>query len=706
MKNERFEYNLTTMFETNPEHIIREFNSMCRNHTIKQNKKQYINFPICFDIETTNIVKKIPNGVDRSGNTKFIEQKSAFMYAFTLCVNGISYIGRTWEDFNNVLQMMRSLTNAYITIFVQNLDFEFQFVKDRFEWESVKTTDNRKPFKAITVDGFIFRCTAKMSNANLATIGKNLINYKVFKMEGDLDYSIPRNSKTKLTFPEYGYIENDGKVVCAYVQEFLDQGYKVPNIPNTSTGFVREFVRNKMKQSKNKNVQEYKLTLQEYQMCKTTFQGGYTHANASHVGAVINNVKSYDFASSYPSVMLSEKYPMGNPIHKIIETLEDFDHINKNYLSVFAIKLVNVRQRENIPDSYISYSKCETIVNPVLNNGRVVECDELTTVITNIDYEIIKQCYVFDYENIEIADFMYWENDYLPKYMVDSVIELFHAKSTLKGVEGAETEYLMKKAMLNSLYGMCVTDSIKPTYTYKNNEWVIEQNNSIDDYNNDKQRFTYYPWGVFVTAYARRNLWNGIFELGNDYIYSDTDSVKFINEQKHAEYFKQYNENITSKIYSVLRERGYNGYTLPKPLGIWDDDGHYKQFKTLGAKRYCVLTHDDTFKITIAGLSKTASEYIKNRGGFDFFNDGMYIPADYIDQSEYTTVGTAKAKLAHTYIDTPITTEIVDNQGNAEEMTELSCCVLTPVDFTMSLSHDYLQYLMVFCKYQGILSKK
>lgn len=704
--NERFNNNLQKGFTTSPKEIIKEFNIMCHTHVVTQNKKTYINFPICFDIETTNVIKKIPHGVNRRGVEKFEEQKGAFMYAFTLCVNGISYIGRTWFDFHNVLQMLRSMTKSYITIFVQNLDFEFQFIKDRFEWEEVKTTGNRKPFKAITTDGVIFRCSAKMSNASLSTIGKNLNTYKIMKMVGDLDYNIPRNSKTVLTFPEYGYIENDGKVVCAYIQEYLDMGYKIPNIPNTSTGFVREFVRKKMKEAKDKRVQNWKLTLEEYQICKWAFQGGYTHANAKHVGNVIPNVKSFDFASSYPAVMLSEKYPIGNPIHEQIYTLERFEFINENYLSVFHIKLHNVRQRESVPDSYISYSKCETIVNPVLNNGRVVECSELSTCITNIDYEIIRHCYTFDEYNIEICDFMYWEMDYLPSYMIDSVIELFHAKSTLKGISGSETEYMMKKAMLNSLYGMCVTDSIKPQYTYMNGDWQMLDISNIDEYNNDKQRFTYYPWGVFITAYARRNLWNGIFELGDDYVYSDTDSVKFINYEKHSEYFAEYNKNITNKIYTVLRFFGYIDYKLPKPLGIWDDDGHYKQFKTLGAKRYCILTDDDNFKITIAGLSKTASEYIKNRGGFDFFIDGMTIPHDYINYSEYVTVGTAKAKLAHTYIDTPLTMEIIDKNGVAEEMTELSCCNLSSVDFTMSLATDYLRYLQIFINYAPILSRK
>ena len=42
---------------------------------------------------------------------------------------------------------------------------------------------------------------------------------------------------------------------------------------------------------------------------------------------------------------------------------------------------------------------------------------------------------------------------------------------------------------------------------------------------------------------------------------------------------------------------------IPKMLGVWDFEGTYKHFKTLGAKRY-LLNDGNRLELTVAGLSK------------------------------------------------------------------------------------------------------
>ncbi|MEI2421515.1 hypothetical protein V6O07_14670, partial [Arthrospira platensis SPKY2] len=42
-------------------------------------------------------------------------------------------------------------------------------------------------------------------------------------------------------------------------------------------------------------------------------------------------------------------------------------------------------------------------------------------------------------------------------------------------------------------------------------------------------------------------------------------------------------------------------------LGTWDNDGNYKRFKTLGAKKYCfekIKKGKEKFEITVSGMSK------------------------------------------------------------------------------------------------------
>ena len=140
--------------------------------------------------------------------------------------------------------------------------------------------------------------------------------------------------------------------------------------------------------------------------------------------------------------------------------------------------------------------------------------------------------------------------------------------------------------MINSCYGMCVTDPCRDEIVFENNNWIEKKANIeelLEKYNTSRSRFLYYPWGVWVTAYARRNLFSGINEFKDDYIYSDTDSIKVINIDKHKDYIENYNKIITKKIEMCLKH-----YSIPvemsmpktikgkvKPLGVWDYEGMY-----------------------------------------------------------------------------------------------------------------------------------
>lgn len=87
---------------------------------------------------------------------------------------------------------------------------------------------------------------------------------------------------------------------------------------------------------------------------------------------------------------------------------------------------------------------------------------------------------------------------------------------------------MLAKENLNSCYGMSVTDICRPEIIFDGN-WTQESpdiSKQIDIYNNSKTRFLSYAWGVWVTAYTREIILTIIHEIGADYIYSDTDSIK------------------------------------------------------------------------------------------------------------------------------------------------------------------------------------
>lgn len=684
-----------------------------RKVTKRRHKKSSIHYydcPCAFDIETTSFIDDN-------------HEKASTMYVWMLGLNGLCMMGRTWEEFINVINTISGIleldeTNRII-VGVHNLGYEFQFIRHYFEWEKVFSVDIRKPVYAITTQGIEFRDTYILSGYKLETVGKNLHTYKVEKMVGDLDYTKIRNSKTKLTKKEIGYCINDIKVVMAYLQECIDTEGTIIKIPLTKTGYIRRYVKNAcygldIKEKNYKKwdymtlIQNLTLDPEEYIMLKRAFCGGFTHASPFYSGKICNNVMSMDLTSSYPTQLCLPKFPMSKGEKHTVTSKKNFEESIKLYCCLFDIELENV-QSKFMYDAYISRSRCIQCVNPIMSNGRVVSADRIVITITEQDYNIIKNVYTWG--KIKIGKMIRYKRGYLPKDFVRSVLELYKNKTELKGLEGDDKNgvpysvtYLSRKEMLNACFGMTVTDIVRSDIIYVD-DWAEESpdlNEEIEKYNTNRGRFLFYPWGVWTTACARTSVWSAIFNLKDDYIYSDTDSVKFMHPEKHMDYFEKYNRIITEQLNETCKHFGFpEDYVHPKnnkgnekQLGIWDFDGIYQTFKTLGAKRYMLLYADDPrngessgkYSLTVSGLNKkiTLPYLLKKYGSniFTAFSDGLYIPNGYT------------GKNTHTYIDDVQSGYLTDYQGNVARYHEYSSIHLGSSDYSLSISQEYINFLL------------
>lgn len=669
----------------------------------------YIDLPCAFDIETTSTYV---NG-----------EKSAFMYAFVLGINGQCILGRTWSDFIHYLSILQRHYNTkagqrHLVIYVHNLGYEFQFICKRFQWYKIFALATREPVSAVTTEGIEFRCSYALSGYSLASVGENLSKYKVAKMVGDLDYNLIRHAQTPLTDKEQGYILNDGLVVMSYIQELLDTYGSLASLPLTKTGFVRNYVRDWCFYGgkRKKNNPEYYLygqlmkslqikSVQEYEQLKRAFAGGFTHANVCNVGLTLKDVVSYDFTSSYPAVMIMERYPMSAGRLVDVHNKADFDRYISKYCCIFDVKFYNIKNTVYF-ENYISISKCINKNNFVENNGRLVSADSITITLTDVDFTIISKMYKWD--KMAIKNMRIYRRGYLPTNFIKAIIQLYKDKTTLKGVEGEEIRYTWAKQNLNACYGMTVTDICRPEIAFDGDEWSsepVDMAKAIQDYNKSRKRFMFYPWGIFITAYARRNLFTGILELKDDYVYSDTDSIKFFNLPKHVDYLQRYNNNVREKLkkacefhkipLSDVEPLTVKGVT--KTIGLWDEDGDYSFFKTLGAKRYMYVT-DDKISLTVSGVNKhTAIPYLKLKYNNDFnqifnhFAQDLEIPATYEKNGEILT---ACGKNVHTYIDIPQDTLLTDYLGNTAECHELSSVHIEPTSYNLSLTSQFIDYLL------------
>ena len=673
------------------ERFIKEVSAMASKlPTIKSYRSVvYYNIPAAFDIEVTSFYQ---NGVKKP------EDKRAVMYHWQFGLCSLVTTGRTWEELQAFLFALSVVLeineDRRLAVYVHNLSYEFQFMRKWFAWTKIFILDSRKPVYART-EGIEFRDMLKLAGGKaLRSVAKDLQKYKVEKKDGDLDYSVMRSPLTPLTPVELKYCENDIRVCLHYIAEKIEQDGNVSRIPLTNTGYVRKYCRKKCYSRWKKYrslISGLTIEPDEYEELKRGFQGGFTHANAHYVQQRIQHVGSYDLTSAYPSVMLLEKFPMskGKRIDSSL-TESQLDFYLTTHCCLFDLELFNVISK--MPQDHpISSSKCFELEGEIVDNGRVVYADRLKTTVTEQDYFVYLEFY--DWDEFNISNLIVYEKRYLPTVFTDAILGLYQDKTKLKGVEAEALNYMISKNMLNAAYGMTVTDPVRTEFDYVDDEFESHKadvSKAIKTYNDDIKRFLFYPWGVWVTAYTRANLFSAILACGSDYVYADTDSVKILNPEEHMEYFEAYNREIMRKIEAVCEYRNQelkiyspcNKDGVPFTIGLWDFEGIYDEFKTLGAKRYLTKT-GDKFKLTVAGTNKEKScKYLVSTGDpFGNFDNELIIPPE------------ATGKNLLTYIDEETEGTMIDCNGVPYHYRELSSIHMEETDYHLSLSEPFLRYL-------------
>lgn len=399
------------------------------------------------------------------------------------------------------------------------------------------------------------------------------------------------------------------------------------------------------------------------------------------------------------------KYPMSSGKFIGEVTREQLIELCKNHCCMFRLEVNDLVSTTSI-DHPISSSKCRNLIGAIKDNGRIVTADHLEITITEQDFFTYEKFYNLD-GNYRIFDLVAYEKFYLPTEFVKAILELYKDKTELKGVDGEEVNYLLAKEMLNSCYGMTVTDIVREILEYDgenyhsnyddmtNEEYEAFLEKQIERYNSNPYRFLFYPWGVWVTAYARANLFSGIYACGKDYIYADTDSIKITNPEKHHSYIEAYNADITKHLKDACDFHGIDfSMTKPKsidgkehPLGVWDYEGTYDEFKTLGAKRY-FWRKGDKYQITVAGINKISGcQYILRKAKqlkcspFDLFNLDLVVPKE------------ESGRNVLTYIDDETDGTIVDYRGNEYHFHEKSSIHMESTEYSFNPLDSFLEYL-------------
>ena len=617
-----------------------------------------------FDIETTTYQMSI---IDNE------PQYNAFMYQWQFCIDDKVIMGRTWDEFLELLETLRvklGLYHAhYLVIYVHNLPFEFQFFRNFIRLSSVFCIERRKVVKCIVNDAFEFRCSYKLTNMSLgkfvsSTPGALYWKKKSKKGMSDLDYKKIRTPTTPLTNDELAYCYNDVRGLREGIAHLLhSEKDTLASIPLTSTGYVRREFRSAInKNPRNHYIfRELRLDPFLYALLKTATRGGNCHCNPTMSGGldnrnVFNNVSSYDMSSAYPAVITQCKFPM-SPFIRRSNDRSIIDKLVKSGTHALLIDCVfynlKIKTLETLP--YVPKAKCTKLWDERIDNGRVLSAEFCGMVLTDIDWKIITSQY--DFTHVDILNLYSAKYDYLPMELRQKVIEQYNDKCTLKF--GDQYLYNKYKNKINADFGMMLTDICRREITFdensKENPFTLEPwdiQGSMDKYYASRNSFLSYQWGVWVTAHCRNRLQQAIEAVGGDSIYCDTDSLKFIGN--HDDDFKALNDKILKEaekcqLMTSCDVMNPETHELEHfQLGIWEKEKTYASFKSLGAKKYAyTYPGDPDLHITVAGLSKEkGAKWLTAHGGMAKFRSDTQIPAahsgrnvsQYVDHSKPYTL--------------------------------------------------------------------
>lgn len=635
------------------------------NQGRQNDKRKYKDLFCAFDIETTNDM----------------ELEQAYMYIWQFQIEDQTIIGRTWLEFREFLHNCRLQLkqDEWLMIYVHNLSFEFTWLKGlyKFKPDEVFSIESRKVLRCTMWEHFEIRCSYLLTNMNLDTFTKKMgVTHKLSGEE--FNYNKKRYPWTDLTDKELEYCITDVKALVEALKVYYAiEGDNFYTIPYTSTGFVRRDVKRAMRHYNRRDLINMQPDYDIYCLLSEAFRGGNTHANRYYASTIMENITSYDRVSSYPDVQINELFPMSPWIREENVTADRACRIifKHKRAALMRVGFSNIRLKNPLWGCpYIPKHKCRNLGRHYNDNGRILWADWLEISIADPDFDIIMQEY--DYDNITFYDFYHCRYGRLPKPLREEIQKFYRDKTELKGVKGQELFYMLQKAKLNSIYGMSCQRSVRQTIDFIDGAWVERDDPEPELLaKNNAKAFLVYSWGVWTTAHARRELEKAINIVGPErFVYCDTDSVKFIDDGKVS--FNAYNE-------SRKRDSIKNGGVAADPaghdhyLGVYENEGTYKRFITMGSKKYAYEDAAGELHITVAGVSKyKGAEELARRGGIEAFKEGFIW---------YDAGG-----LESVYNDDPEVKEVTIDD---HKLQIISNVLLRPSTYTLGITGEYARIL-------------
>lgn len=670
-------------------------------------KNSYINFvPMGFDIETSTVYLK--------ENEKVVDHFS-YMYTWQFSINDIVLMGRTWEDFSNLLNIIKDTycyDNSKTIIFICNQSFEFSFMGRELQklghTVEVFARKQRKPMKITIDDSIICLDTYLLTNLSLSTLAKNYCKTQKLK---DFDYNLVCLPITPLTRKQIKYCMNDVLILSEYAIYYAENYLSKKFMPMTGTMIANRVVKDKVKDLKAQKEayylvkKAYPKNFLQYNYIMSFYSGAYTHGNLQNLFITSTGngkgLLKYDVCSLYPYELCSSTihyYPIGK-FHRFRGKEEIRQHFIDTKCCLLDVTFHNLKTKKGI--TILSKNKVLDDITNLNNkelytwdNGRCFYAKNLRIRITEVDLKSLALHYTWD--SITYHDMLYANRGTLPKYYVQAICDLYKNKSLLKHKKDTNSQLLYRasKSSLNGQYGALCTRITQNEIIYNDDGWNIQEAD-IDWSKMPMKKLTLCQWAIYCTSWSRNTILEMIAQIKNeDFYYSDTDSLVLNNKPYIHRLFNKYNKRIREENKSWVEYYNLDHDVDYAEMGTFDlEHDDIIKFKCLGSKRYLTQYSDGRIECTVAGLPKDAfiKHIQKNHlEPFEAFSDNLLVDC------------ATTEKLTTYYCDNEVTKTITDYQGRVQTITSASYVSLIPTTFKITVADTLKALNIQFTHYRDI----
>ena len=549
-----------------------------------------------------------------------VSEDEARVWAYAICEIGHTdniIIGNDIEDF---IEWCANPKQNY-TLYFHNLKFDSEYIISYLlnnDYEVIKDKKERrdKTFSTVITDmgqfyalEIFFKVGKRKTNKVTIYDSLKLINKSVEQIAKDfnlpinklnLDYKRIRPKGYELQDYEKRYIKHDVLIMALALESLFNEGLTKMTIGSNALSNYK------------KNTKYFMTYFPELPMAidgdiRQSYRGGFTYLNPLYKDKIVNGIMVLDVNSLYPSVMVANEMPVGQPLPFKGEYKPDkFYPLYVQELScTFKLKpnMIPTIQIKNsmsfLPNEYLESS-----------NGEIV-----TLTLTNIDLEMFFRHYdvtVYEYHGG-------WKFGKAKGIFSDYINHWTNQKIKAKK-EGNSSLYQISKLLLNSLYGKMGTNPIvRSKYPYLDENGIVR----YACYPAEEKKPVYIPVASFITAYARRKTIETsqairdytLKKYGEDfYIYSDTDSI----------HMKKLPVDEVKKFIEVDKYE----------LGKWDiEHDDIATGKFIRQKCYMEIDDSGNKNVTVAGLPKHLAKYVT----LENFREGFSILASEKDKEHKLT---------------------------------------------------------------------